>query len=155
MNTKAIVTIIVVIVIILGAWFLLRGEDTVAPTEESGTTQQPAQTGDADNEAEARVVTYTNSGFSPATVTVQQGGSVTFLNSSTGSMWVATALHPTHTVYPGSSLALCGTAQASTIFDACTNIPPGGSWTFTFTQIGSWGYHNHAQVSHTGRVVVE
>lgn len=100
-------------------------------------------------------VTYSASGFSPATLTVKKGATVTFKNQSASQMWVASAIHPTHTVYPGSGLEKCGTAEAGGIFDACRGLAAGGEYKFTFNETGSWAYHNHLQASHTGRINVE
>jgi plastocyanin len=87
-------------------------------------------------------VTYSDSGFSPKSVTIKKGEAVTFVNESSGGMSVASDPHPTHTDYPG--------------FDQFKSLEKGQkSYTFTFEKIGSWGYHNHINPSMTGTVVVE
>lgn len=98
-------------------------------------------------------VTYSASGFSPSTVTVKVGGTVTWADTGTGKMWVASASHPTHTQYSGTTLAEhCGTATESTAFDQCEDS---STFSFTFTKAGTWRYHNHSQSSHFGTVIVE
>lgn len=87
------------------------------------------------------VVTYTNSGFSPAILNIAQGDTVTFVNNSSGPMWVASDPHPTHTDYPG--------------FDALKRYSPGQSYQFKFTKIGNWGYHDHVNESNTGTISVK
>jgi plastocyanin len=105
------------------------GEDK-EPSEEDGSTQ-----------TEANVVTYMNGGFTPSVLRIQKGESVTFKNQTSGDMWVASDTHPTHTELPG--------------FDAGKGMDQGDSYIYTFTKIGSWGYHNHANASHRGTIIVE
>lgn len=94
-------------------------------------------------------VTYTDSGFSPASITVRAGDSVTFKNDSSQPFWPASNPHPVHTGYPTTGGCIGST------FDACGPIAPGGSWSFTFGIKGAWGYHNHLNPGFDGTVVVE
>jgi plastocyanin len=86
-------------------------------------------------------VNYTSAGFSPASITINKGDTVKFVNNSTDSMWVASDPHPAHTDYPG--------------FDELSSAPQGGSYSFTFNKIGTWGYHNHRNSRMHGTVVVQ
>jgi len=95
-------------------------------------------------------VSYTNNGFSPQSVTIALGGSVTFVNDSSHGMWVASNFHPTHTQYPEKDSSNC----LGSSFDSCVAIPPGGSWQFIFNSVGTWGYHNHVGAGMIGTVVV-
>ena len=80
---------------------------------------------------------------------------VVFKNDSTSkNVWPASAIHPTHKVYPGSGIEKCGTEDADTIFDACKAIHPGESYSFTFDEVGEWKYHNHLQPSNSGTITV-
>lgn len=169
-------SIVLLVVIALGAGFFFFMEEINAPTEaveqnqnqenenlpttqnndqENNNEENQQQNEDQDNSSLDLVVTYTNSGYSPNELRIQQGDTVTFRNESSREMWTASAIHPTHTVYPGSNIGLCNTAQELGVFDACGGIASGGEWSFTFTETGSWGYHNHLIASHTGRIVVE
>jgi plastocyanin len=106
------------------------------PAETSAKTETNTAT------KSATIVTYSDSGFSPKSVTIKKGVAVTFINSSSGGMSVASNPHPTHTDYPE--------------FDQFKSPEKGQkSYTFTFEKIGSWGYHNHLSPSMTGIVVVE
>jgi plastocyanin len=96
-----------------------------------------------------RVISYTDSGFSPSPLTLLRGEAVVFVNESSQNMWPASAMHPTHAVYP-----TVGGCLGST-FDACRSLAPGEEWSFTFEIAGSWGYHNHVNPSHFGRIVVQ
>ena len=90
---------------------------------------------------EKTTVTYTDQGFSPASVTVKAGNQVTFINQSSSSMWVASAVHPTHQALPG--------------FDQLQGAARNGSYSYAFDQVGTWKYHNHLSPTQTGTVVVE
>ena len=78
--------------------------------------------------------------FSPATLTVKKGASVTWTNSGSAKVWIASDPHPVHTGYPG--------------FDSGTDLRAGESFTFTFDKTGSWSYHNHLNPTVKGTVIV-
>lgn len=122
------------------------GNDAGVPTEETVTTQtedeeEPQQLEDEVSIAENNVVSYTDDGFSPAQTTIQAGETITFENSSSFDLWVASDEHPAHTDLPG--------------FDAGAGIVTGETYTFTFNEPGEWGYHNHLQAGQTGTIIVE
>jgi plastocyanin len=96
-------------------------------------------------------VTYNGTSYSPKDVTIKRGGTVTWKNASTGNMWVASASHPSHTVYDGTSRSEHCTTAGSTPFDQCKG---GGDYSFTFTKAGKWGYHDHINASAFGSVTV-
>ncbi|MFB6212253.1 MAG: cupredoxin domain-containing protein [Candidatus Magasanikbacteria bacterium] len=126
-----------------------------APTNTATTTESQNATGTSARANQENIVTYTENGFSPSSLTIQQGETVTFRNESSSGMWVASAVHPTHTRYDGTSLNEHCTEGGSNSFDACKGITPGKSWSFTFDKAGEWNYHNHSNASHTGTIVVE
>lgn len=140
----------VVVLIVTGAVLLLGNKDepvTESPTgnqnqettETQNQTDDPQTEGDTDDE-NAATVTYTDDGFTPASITVGLGDQVTFINQSSMSMQVASDDHPVHDDLPG--------------FDSLRGIEPGQSYTFTFETTGTWGYHNHLVPNDTGEVVV-
>lgn len=86
-------------------------------------------------------ISYTNSCYSPANATVKKGDTVKFTNNSTKGMWPASNNHPSHTIYSE--------------FDAKGSISSGGTYSFTFTKIGSWGYHDHLKPSCSGTITVQ
>jgi len=96
------------------------------------------------------LVSYDGKRFLPETVTIIEGGTVRFLNTGDIKLWVASDNHPTHDRYPVKSDNDC----AGSSFDQCTSILNGGSWSFTFTRTGTWGYHNHLRAQDTGEIVV-
>jgi len=150
---------ILILVVLAGVYFLLKGsgEKPVSPVEspivspaDSGIiTEEPVILEDLDEAETQSAITYTSGGFSPSVINVKKGEEVTFLNESGGAMWPASAIHPTHTLYPTQ-----GGCVGST-FDACQGIEPGEAWSFKFDIAGSWKYHNHLNPSQTGTVVVE
>ena len=148
MNEK-IVGIIAVIVVIAGGWYLL----SKAPANILQTTVTTTTTTNPTTPTDVTVV-YTDQGFSPSSVTVPLGTAVTFVNRSAGGMWVASAMHPTHIVYGGTSLDQHCPDTTNSAFDECTASAPGSSFSFTFNKEGAWKYHDHADASQTGIVIV-
>lgn len=117
-------------------------EDTATEGEDGGPT--------------FTVVTLTDAGFSPATVTVAAGETVRFINDSSRGMWVGSDDHPTHTQYDGTSTREHCADGVSTngTFDQCRAVERGDYWDYTFERAGTFGYHNHVGSSSTGTVVV-
>lgn len=126
----------------------------LAEQKDSGMMGKDSGTIEASARPQTVTVKITDSGFVPKEVSIKKGDSVMFLSESSASVWPASAAHPTHTVYPGSNIASCGTAQALAIFDACKGLSAGESWTFQFNSTGSWGYHDHLNASQFGKVNV-
>ncbi|OGC47468.1 hypothetical protein A2886_03535 [candidate division WWE3 bacterium RIFCSPHIGHO2_01_FULL_42_13] len=111
------------------------------PVTEESQEMTVADTKDEDVKEEATVeVSYTDAGFEPVTVEVEPGTTVTFVNNSSGLMWVASDVHPTHDELPG--------------FDQLEGGEADTKYNFTFTAVGEWGYHNHLFPSDTGTIVV-
>ena len=104
-------------------------------------------------DSEAKTIEITTSRFSPNTLEVSKGTAVVFVNKGSSLSWPASAMHPTHTVYPGSGIDKCGTGEE--IFDACIGLEEGESWIFVFGEIGEWKYHDHLNPGKTGTVVVK
>jgi|SRR3989338_342351 len=156
-----------VIVVILGV--LLFSNNAAAPANDAGDAQngmatteenQDQETTEAGNQTEQNnqnaqpspgtqqpttpekvTISYTDSGYSPANVTVPVNTTVVFKNNSSKNIWVASAPHPTHTDYPE--------------FDAKKAIAPGQTYEFTFTKTGTWRYHDHLAPNFFGSVTVE
>ncbi len=105
-------------------------------------------------QAKTYTVEITSSGFSPKELSINKGDTVTWVNSDTAEHWPASAMHPTHTVYPGSNIEKCGTSEEPNLFDSCRGIPSGESYSFTFNEVGSWGYHDHIVNGLYGKIVV-
>lgn len=145
MNKNLIITIVVIVALVGGAVFFMAGKSSKVATENANTTKQPAQQQNAAiptaaTVAAGKTVEYTQNGFVPSSVTIKSGETVTWTNKDTGDLWVASGPHPIHTDYPG--------------FDALKGSPTGGTYSFTFTKVGTWKYHNHLKPGVKGTVVV-
>lgn len=86
-------------------------------------------------------ITISDIGFTPATIRVKAGTTVTFINNGQALHWPASNPHPVHTDLPG--------------FDAKKGLATGEEYLFTFTEVGTWGYHDHLNTTFKGSVVVE
>lgn len=159
MNTKLVLGLVVLAAGVLVGWYVFggnapsSGEKVGTDTSTSLTPTRAAETSTSEEQASATgqmedkggvvtrtVVTYTGTGFSPLTVTVKVGSTVTFVNESNRGMWVASAVHPTHQLLPG--------------FDQLTSVETGGTYEYAFTKVGTWKYHNHRNPADTATVIV-
>lgn len=159
---KIVIAIVAVAIITVGGYFLLRSLRYQAPSSNlapQSTSQgtipttpaltTPAPTTQETPSAEKNVVIYTDAGYSPSTLNIKAGATVTFKNNSSQSMRTASGVHPTHRLYPTTGGCIGST------FDACKGVQPGGSWSFKFDIAGTWKYHNHLNPSDTGTIIVE
>lgn len=133
--------------------------DAAAETDADATADD-ADAAAADDAADVpagttHTVNRTSTGFTPSTVTIKKGDTVKFVNQTETDIWPASNAHPSHTNYPNSGLAKCGSGEASTNFDACKSIGPDKSWEFIFAEVGTWKYHDHFSPSKEGTIVVE
>ncbi len=101
---------------------------TPSPTPSPNPTPSPV------------IITITSAGYSPSSVTLKAGTKVIFQNNDTRGRWPASNPHPVHTDLPG--------------FDALKSIGAGSSYSFIFTKVGIWGYHDHLFPSQGGKVIV-
>ena len=135
MNKLArIIIALVAVAVVAGGAVLLFGNN-------KSDTGQPAGNGTelADGEI-AATITYTNSGFSPASVTVPAGSTVRVVNESDEAIAPSSDSHPEHTDNPEINFG---------------DIPAGSSGTIVVSEKGTWGYHNHFKDDHKGTIVVE
>jgi plastocyanin domain-containing protein len=85
-------------------------------------------------------VVLTERGYEPAHIEIRRGTRVVFKTTRKQEYWPASNTHPWHRIYP--------------TFDPKEPVQPSESWTFTFDQIGTWGYHDHLRPFFTGTVKV-
>ena len=117
-----------------------NGESTGTDT---GQQQSQGQTQQSQGPS-AATVTFSDSGVSPATVTIKSGESITWVNSGSKAVGVASAPHPTHT-----------DNRELTNGQSVLEIAPGASATATLTKTGNWGFHDHLNPSVGGKVSVQ
>lgn len=160
MNKLVIGIMVVVLGGVLG-WYYFRVNPTLFGTKAPGLTNQQLEgsqptgaTGSSVSISDESTgggttkggletgtdVKYTDSGYSPKQITVKKGTAVTFQNDSSIGMWTASGVHPTHQLLPG--------------FDELKSVAKGGTYTYTFTKVGTWQYHNHMKPTDLGVVVV-
>lgn len=113
---------------------------TPTQTPTPTPTPSPAPTPTPNPTPSPVIITITSAGYSPSNITVKSGTKVIFQNNDTKGHWPASNPHPTHTDLPG--------------FDALKAIPAGGSYSYTFTKVGIWGYHDHLFTNLGGKVTV-
>lgn len=152
------VWVVLVVLVALGLGWYFWGQNasvvTTPQTQTQGTTTPPT-TPTTTQAPMSATVTYGPNGFSPSTVTIAKGGTVTFTAAAgADEMWIASDPHPTHQGYDGTTKSQhCAAGYSGPApFDQCTT---GTSFSFTFNQVGTWGYHNHGNSADRGTVVVQ
>ncbi|MBI2009474.1 cupredoxin domain-containing protein [Candidatus Saccharibacteria bacterium] len=140
-----IVTGLVGIALVIAAVLVFGGnnDDGGQQSTNQPTTSSPQQptTNNAEPSAtnEATVITYNGSLFSPSQVTVNKGDTITIKNDSSVPVDVESTPHPVHTDNTELNLG---------------QIEVGKNTSFSISQVGSWGYHNHLDPTQTGTIVV-
>src|SRR3989344_7194679 len=148
-NTSWAIVIIVVLVLAgLVWWYYQPAESAPTPATTSSVNAPPANSAPV-----GATVTHGSNGFSPQEVTIARGGTVTLVDDGDKEIEVASAQHPTHSVYDGTTRDQHCAAGYTGVkpLDQCTK---GDTYSFTFDNVGTWGYHNHRDVSHFGKVIV-
>ncbi|OGK13881.1 hypothetical protein A3C98_01860 [Candidatus Roizmanbacteria bacterium RIFCSPHIGHO2_02_FULL_37_15] len=115
-------------------------KDEVMEKEDKAEEKEDEAMEEAEDESERTVVSVTDTGFEPQTVTVKVGTKVVWRNKTNATVNVSSAKHPTHLEYPPLNLA---------------NFEPGETISLVFTEAGTYKYHDHLNPSKFGTVVVE
>lgn len=160
MKNTSIAILVILVFVIGGALFFSRQQSPAVPNVQDSGIFNPSPSVEGSDATGKKgspddvslvTVTYTAGGFSPSEVTIERGGTVRFVNESGGTMWVASAVHPAHAAYDGTSLAKHCAPGATPSFDQCS---AGDDYSFTFDTAGAWRYHDHTHASKTGTVIV-
>lgn len=161
MQLKIASIAIIVIAVVGAAWYALSANRAIAPGGDRSPMATTTDTAvipeeETDGGPAFTVITLTDAGFSPNSVSVAQGETVRFVNESSRGMWVGSDEHPTHTEYDGTSTRehCADGANTSGSFDMCAAVANGEHWDFTFERAGTFGFHNHVGAAHTGTVIV-
>lgn len=177
MKAATIIGLIVIVAILAGAGFFFFRQPANAPAASPTPTtvadtvpanggnefiQQAPDASSASTDAateesatDAKTIAVDETGFAVKSLTIAAGTTVTFVNNGQGLHWPASDVHPVHAEYPGSNISKCGTAEASSIFDACHGLATGEKYSFTFNEVGTWGFHDHLAPAHTGTIIVQ
>jgi plastocyanin len=156
---KAFVWLLVIVGGGVAGWYFLHGGTVPSIGQKVDTSMTPSISPQAQDQPQSdtgtdttaagtskggivnvSTVTYADSGFSPAKITVKKGTTVSFENKSSGSVWVASDVHPTHLLLPG--------------FDAKKGMVSGSVYQYTFAKVGTWTYHDHLHPTQVGVVIV-
>ncbi len=149
MNTTQRIVIGIIVCIVVGAGIYFLQSPSVIPTRQLAASVQ------ANPKVPSAIITMDDDGYTPNRVTIKAGESVEWVNKSTRDFWPASNIHPTHSLYPDSTIFKCLTPEEQNIFDACLPIESGKTYSFTFNHVGEWRYHDHLRPNKTGIVIVK
>ncbi len=98
-------------------------------TDTANSSEQPA----------GATIVFTDQGFEKSSYTVKKGQRVEVKNQSKTQLEFSSDNHPTHTGEPELNLSV---------------LQPGESASFTPTEVGKHGFHDHLQAQFTGTLTV-
>lgn len=119
--------IVLVLLVAGGVYWMTHSSNTPTSSTTSST-------------ASGAVITYSDGGFSPSSITVKSGDTITLKNTSSQAMQFDSDPHPIHTNDPELNVGEVGPGKTATV-KAITK--------------GTHGYHNHLNPGQTGTIVVE
>lgn len=90
---------------------------------------------------EVHTVRVESGGFYPPELIIRRHDTVRWDNFDSKSAWPASDNHPQHLIYPE--------------FDSLKGIFRGESYSFTFSKIGTWRYHDHLDATRVGTIIVK
>jgi plastocyanin len=147
---KSIIAVIAVIIIVGGGAFALtraskpdnssQAKPNTTNTQPADTTPSTTDTNTNSGQTTADTITYSDSGFSPSSLTVKAGTTVTIKNTSSGGLQFDSDPHPEHTDNTELNVGFVASGQSAT---------------FTVHRTGSFGYHNHLSPDDRGQLIVE
>ncbi len=146
MSRNAILGLAVIVLVVLVGWYFLKSQkssvdtQTQTPQVTTETVSASPTASASDSATEKGTVKITSSGFTPQSITIKVGESVTWTNDDSANHIVASNPHPTHTDYPPLNIGL---------------VEPGTSKSLSFPTAGTYKYHDHLNPSLTGSVTVQ
>jgi len=132
-----VIGLVVIVVLGVGGYMIFRTPSKTGTTN-TNTSSQSSKT--ATKEATANTITFDGSQFTPASLTVASGTSLTVKNTSSTDVQMQSDPHPAHTDDTDLNVGL---------------VSPGQTKTFTVTKKGSFGYHNHLDSSIQGKITIQ
>lgn len=142
--TNRLAILVIALIVVFGAAILFLGNNsgkqnnTVNQETPKTTTVSPSP--ETNKKITETIVTLTQNGFSPQTITIKKGTKVIWVNKSGTVATVNSAVHPTHRLYPALNLGE---------FDNNSSVQ------LIFDKEGTYQYHNHLNPNQTGTVIVE
>jgi plastocyanin len=137
-SVGVIATIIVVVVLALGGWYLVSNHNKTNPYASNSSNSNNMSNMNSSNNSQhptaTNAVTIQNYSFTPADITVKQGTTVTWTNKDS----VA------HTV----------TETDGQTGPSSSDVNPGATYTFTFSKAGTYHYHCSIHPEMVGTVTV-
>jgi len=120
----------------------MSSNSTSPSAGDSSNANKTSPSADSSNQVSQaeNTISYTNNGFSPASLTVKSGTTITIRNDSSGLLQFNSDPHPQHTGDPELNVG---------------SISHGASKTVKVTKSGSHGYHNHINPDQTGTLIVQ
>jgi plastocyanin len=140
MKKSGIVVGVLVLAVIVGVVVVMMNTNNTSAPSNDSTTQPPTEAPNGEANNAAATITYSDTGFSPATITVKSGDTVAIKNTSSSDVHFDSDPHPVHT--DNTELNV-------------DEVAAGQTKTFTVTTKGTFGYHNHLAPSEKGEIVVE
>jgi plastocyanin len=140
---KNIIIILSAILIIAGgAYVLLKDEDrkTDTPITQSTSQNNARESQDTGTASDSMTISFDGDSFSPETLSVKVGDTVTVKNDSSRTIQFDSDPHPAHT--------------DNTDLNVDT-IRAGQSKSFATTRTGTFGYHDHLNPNATGAIIVK
>lgn len=146
---KAVIIGLIAVVVIGGGGYLAlhkssnKAASGTASSSSTGSSQQSQTsktTGSSSSQNAADTITFDGNQFSPATLSVKAGTTVTIKNTSSDDLQMDSNPHPIHNDDTDLNVGL---------------VAAGQSQTFTVTKTGSFGYHDHLNPSIQGKITVE
>lgn len=152
---KIAITVIILAVVGAGVYVAMSGKDDSSSksnssqtssnsTDTSANSSDSSSSSSSDSASDASevaaTITYSDSGFSGGTVTVKAGDTVAVKNTSSSELSFNSDPHPAHTDDPDLNVGV---------------VASGETKTFTVTQTGTYGFHNHFNPSDKGKITIE
>jgi plastocyanin len=131
----AIIGLVAVVVIGGGRYLLLHKSQTKTNSSPSSQTQDSSSSTQSSG-----TITFDGTMFSPASLSVKTGTTVTIKNTSSEELQFDSDPHPVHTDDTDLNVGA---------------VPAGQSKTFMVTKAGTFGYHDHLDPSIQGKITIQ
>lgn len=138
-NMKKFIIGLVAVIVIGGGGYLALHKSPSQPATSTASSQSQNPT-PATNQSASNAITFDGSQFSPATLTVKAGTTLTIKNTSSADLQMDSNPHPIHTDDTDLNVGL---------------VSAGQSKTFTVTKTGTFGFHNHLDPNVQGQITIQ